>query len=64
MKNMTMILAVLAVVMNIVLGWRVGTCAPPGPLTYALAAATVVVIIAAVMSRRRDPSAGTPPAAR
>jgi hypothetical protein len=63
MKNMAMILAVLAVVMIIVLGWRVGTGGPAGPKTYGFAVATVAVIIAAVMSRRRRPE-GAPPATR
>jgi hypothetical protein len=64
MKNMTMILAVLAVVMIIVLGWRVGTGGAAGPKTYAFAAATVVVIVAAVVARRRGPAAGPPTTVR
>jgi hypothetical protein len=59
--RISMILTILAVVMVLVLGWRIGTGGPPGPKTYALVAATVVVAVGAVVTRRRE--AAVPPSA-
>jgi hypothetical protein len=63
MRNMPMILAVLAVVMIIVLGWRVGMGGPAGMRTYAFAVATILVIIGAVVSRRSAKATVPPPRA-
>jgi hypothetical protein len=52
--RISMMLTILALIMVIVLGWRLGTGGRPGPKTYALIAGTVVVAIGAVVSRRRE----------
>jgi hypothetical protein len=61
--RISMMLTILAVVMVLVLGWRIGTGGPPGPKTYALVGATVVVAVAAVVTRRKEVVAVPPSAA-
>jgi len=61
--RISMMLTILAVIMVIVLGWRIGTGGRPGPKTYALVAATVVVGVGAVVTRRREAVAVPPSAA-
>ena len=59
--RISLVLTIVAVVMVLVLGWRIGTGGRPGPKTYALVAATVVVAVGAVVTRRRE--AAVPPSA-
>lgn len=58
MRTTPLVLAGVAVVMILVLGWRL-TGGPLGPRSYAFIALTVAVLVAALISWRRAPRSTT-----